>query len=91
MIRKKTTSKTKAEYDRFTSPESSNVEGGVYNLHTKEAVIAFRDKKKEGSPSLFYSYFDVLDEDWKALKAADSKGRHMAKVFTKKYKGELIV
>lgn len=79
-----------AATDSFTSPESSNVEGASYDPNNGACVVAFRDKKKPEAVTLFYTYRPVLLEDWLALKQAESKGRHMAKVFTRKYKGTLV-
>lgn len=69
----------------FTSPESSNVEGGSYVDDT--AVIAFRDKKNPEAVVVYYSYNKVDAEDFKALMNAPSKGKHMREVFRKKYQG----
>lgn len=75
----------------FTSPESSNVEGGVYDPETSMAVVAFRDKKDPNAKTVFYSYAAVTEQDWDALVAAESKGKHMSKVFKHKYVGTPIV
>lgn len=77
-------------YDVFTSPESSNVEGGTFYGDTGELVLAFRDKKKIGAEVVFYAYSNVDPRDWEGLKTADSKGRYMNDVIKKKYKGQQV-
>jgi hypothetical protein len=74
----------------FTSPESSNVEGGSYYRGLKEAVIAFRDKKNPMTQTVYYHYTNLDPEDWDGLVAADSKGKYMFEVIKRKYRGMKI-
>lgn len=76
--------------ETFLSPESSNVEGGTYDPVTLQVVLGFRDKKNPTAPTVFYSYDGVNRADWEGLKTAQSKGTHMSKIFTKRYRGVLI-
>jgi hypothetical protein len=66
----------------FRCEESSNLEGGSYVDGT--AVLAFRDKKREGSQVVFYSYEGVTQEDWDRLVLGERK------YFKAKYKGTKI-
>lgn len=74
------------DVDVFTSPDSSNLEGGS-RYSTGITVLGFRDKKKPDAQVIFYYYPDVSWEDWAALKDAPSKGKYMQEVFAKKYRG----
>lgn len=88
--KKQVSKKNKLEV--FTSPESSNVEGGSYSRESKQAVIAFRDKKDPEAKTVYYEYDNFLPEDWDGLIAAESKGKYLRKLFIveKKYAGKKI-
>lgn len=75
--------------DTFTSPESSNVEGGSYSNTTQQAVIAFRDKKDSGAATVYYAYEGMTRKDWEGLKGADSKGKYMQGI-KRQYRGRLL-
>lgn len=85
--RKKTAAAEASVVDTFTSPESANVEGASYTPDTKQLVIAFRDKKKEGAPIKYYYYDNYPSEEWLAFKQAESKGEFVSKRIKPHYQG----
>lgn len=68
-------------FDFFASPESSNIKFAFYWPYTDRPGygsmdVGFKDGVGLGPTKSMYTYENVVDVDWHAWKAAESKGKH---------------